>query len=126
MLSQPDGPFINLSKINYAKYSKRPNLAKVGNTAIILLLTQKIVRNDDIHPKQSSKCFIFYVAVFVFLLLQSLFEYIFHHENDVRNVSTVYKSESNIFYRLYLVTSSKCVEGSNTHANENSYNHRRL
>ena len=29
MLSQPDGPFINLSKINFAKYAKRPNLSKV-------------------------------------------------------------------------------------------------
>ncbi|XP_065068198.1 tetratricopeptide repeat protein 8-like isoform X2 [Rhopilema esculentum] len=43
MLSQPDGPFINLSKINFGKYAQRPNLAK------------------------------------------ALFEYIFHHENDVRN-----------------------------------------
>lgn len=43
MLSQPDGPFINLSKINFAKYVKRPNLSK------------------------------------------ALFEYIFLHENDVRN-----------------------------------------
>ena len=29
MLSQPDGPFINLSKINFAKYAQRSNLAKV-------------------------------------------------------------------------------------------------
>ena len=45
MLSTPDGPFINLSRLNMAKYAARPNLAK------------------------------------------ALFEYIFHHENDVRNVS---------------------------------------
>ena len=44
MLSTPDGPFINLARLNMAKYSARPNLAK------------------------------------------ALFEYIFHHENDVRNV----------------------------------------
>uniref|UniRef100_F6Y677 Tetratricopeptide repeat protein 8 n=2 Tax=Ciona intestinalis TaxID=7719 RepID=F6Y677_CIOIN len=43
MLSSPDGPFINVSRLNYSKYAARPNLAKV------------------------------------------LFEYIFHHENDVRN-----------------------------------------
>ncbi|ELT94078.1 hypothetical protein CAPTEDRAFT_163723 [Capitella teleta] len=43
MLSSPDGPFINLARLNMPKYSARPNLAK------------------------------------------SLFEYIFHHENDVRN-----------------------------------------
>ncbi len=47
MLSTPDGPFINLARLNMAKYAGRPNLAK------------------------------------------ALFEYIFHHENDVRNVSTV-------------------------------------
>lgn len=44
MLSTPDGPFINLARLNFAKYAARPNLAK------------------------------------------ALFEYIFHHENDVRNV----------------------------------------
>ncbi|XP_076816931.1 tetratricopeptide repeat protein 8-like [Clavelina lepadiformis] len=43
MLSHPDGPFINLQRLNYGKYAAKPNLAKV------------------------------------------LFEYIFHHENDVRN-----------------------------------------
>lgn len=48
MLSSPDGPFINLSRLNFSKYAARPNLAK------------------------------------------SLFEYIFHHENDVRNVSELY------------------------------------
>ena len=29
MLSQPDGPFINLSKLNFNKYAQRPNLSKV-------------------------------------------------------------------------------------------------
>ncbi|XP_050404993.1 tetratricopeptide repeat protein 8 [Patella vulgata] len=43
MLSTPDGPFINLARLNFSKYAARPNLAK------------------------------------------ALFEYIFHHENDVRN-----------------------------------------
>ncbi|XP_034317339.1 tetratricopeptide repeat protein 8 isoform X2 [Magallana gigas] len=43
MLSTPDGPFINLARLNFTKYAARPNLAK------------------------------------------ALFEYIFHHENDVRN-----------------------------------------
>ena len=46
MLSSPDGPFINLARLNMPKYAGRPNLAK------------------------------------------ALFEYIFHHENDVRNVSS--------------------------------------
>lgn len=45
MLSTPDGPFINLARLNFSKYAARPNLAK------------------------------------------ALFEYIFHHENDIRNVS---------------------------------------
>uniref|UniRef100_A0A8B9K0I7 Tetratricopeptide repeat domain 8 n=1 Tax=Astyanax mexicanus TaxID=7994 RepID=A0A8B9K0I7_ASTMX len=45
MLTNPDGPFINLSRLNLAKYSQKPNLSK------------------------------------------TLFEYIFHHENDVKNVS---------------------------------------
>lgn len=43
MLSTPDGPFINLARLNFSKYAARPNLAK------------------------------------------ALFEYIFHHENDIRN-----------------------------------------
>uniref|UniRef100_A0A671KUB7 Tetratricopeptide repeat protein 8-like n=1 Tax=Sinocyclocheilus anshuiensis TaxID=1608454 RepID=A0A671KUB7_9TELE len=29
MLTNPDGPFINLSRLNLAKYGKRPNLSKV-------------------------------------------------------------------------------------------------
>ncbi|XP_051240695.1 tetratricopeptide repeat protein 8 isoform X2 [Dicentrarchus labrax] len=45
MLTNPDGPFINLSRLNLAKYSQKPNLSR------------------------------------------TLFEFIFHHENDVKNVS---------------------------------------
>jgi len=44
MLSTPDGPFINLARLDMSKYAAKPTLAK------------------------------------------ALFEYIFHHENDVRNV----------------------------------------
>ncbi|KPP58962.1 tetratricopeptide repeat protein 8-like [Scleropages formosus] len=43
MLTNPDGPFINLSRLNLAKYAQKPNLSK------------------------------------------TLFEYIFHHENDIKN-----------------------------------------
>ncbi|KAG9481776.1 hypothetical protein GDO78_010805 [Eleutherodactylus coqui] len=43
MLTNPDGPFINLSRLNLSKYAQSPNLAK------------------------------------------TLCEYIFHHENDVKN-----------------------------------------
>ncbi|EDV29838.1 Tetratricopeptide repeat protein 8 [Trichoplax sp. H2] len=43
MLSQPDGPFINVARLNLSKYASRPNLSKV------------------------------------------LFEYLFHHENDIRS-----------------------------------------
>ena len=50
MLSTPDGPFINLGRLNFTKYASRQNLAK------------------------------------------ALFEYIFHHENDVRNVCTIWFS----------------------------------
>lgn len=49
MLSTPDGPFINLARLNMTKYAARPGLAK------------------------------------------ALFEYIFHHENDVRNVCCLTK-----------------------------------
>ena len=44
MLSTPDGPFINLARLDMSKYATKPTLAK------------------------------------------ALFEYIFHHENDIRNV----------------------------------------
>uniref|UniRef100_A0A8D0H055 Tetratricopeptide repeat domain 8 n=1 Tax=Sphenodon punctatus TaxID=8508 RepID=A0A8D0H055_SPHPU len=44
MLTNPDGPFINVSKLNLENYAQKPKLAK------------------------------------------ALFEYIFHHENDVKNV----------------------------------------
>jgi len=44
MLSSPDGPFINLARLDMSKYAAKPTLAK------------------------------------------ALFEYIFHHENDIRNV----------------------------------------
>jgi len=44
MLSTPDGPFINLARLDMTKYAAKPTLAK------------------------------------------ALFEYIFNHENDVRNV----------------------------------------
>ena len=32
MLSQPDGPFINIAKLNLSKYAQRQNLAKVWYT----------------------------------------------------------------------------------------------
>ena len=44
MLSTPDGPFINLARLDMSKYAAKPTLAK------------------------------------------ALFEYIFHHENNIRNV----------------------------------------
>ncbi|KAL2303932.1 hypothetical protein Nmel_009219, partial [Mimus melanotis] len=43
MLTNPEGPFINLSRLNLPKYAQKPKLAK------------------------------------------ALFEYIFHHENDIKN-----------------------------------------
>lgn len=45
MISEPGGPFIDVSKLNFGKYAGRPSLAK------------------------------------------PLFMYLFHHENDVKNVS---------------------------------------
>ena len=36
MLTEPDGPFIDISKLNVAKYASKPDLAKVHN----VLLTQ--------------------------------------------------------------------------------------
>ncbi len=44
MLSNPDGPFVNVSRLNFSKYAAQPALNK------------------------------------------PLFEYLFYHENDVRNV----------------------------------------
>ena len=49
MLSQRDGPFINMARLNIGKYSKRPNIAK------------------------------------------ALFEYIFYHENSIREYSKTTK-----------------------------------
>jgi len=48
MLSTPDGPFINLARLDMSKYAAKPTLAK------------------------------------------ALFEYIFHHENDIRNVRRMF------------------------------------
>lgn len=62
MLSNPDGPFINLARLDMSKYAAKPTLAK------------------------------------------ALFEYIFHHENDVRNVSEL--SFFIHFYKAALCTSS--------------------
>ena len=45
MLTEPNGPFIDVAKLNLARYASRPALAR------------------------------------------ALFEYLFHHENDVRSVS---------------------------------------
>ena len=45
MITEPGGPFIDVSKLNFMKYAGRPSLAK------------------------------------------PLFMYLFHHENDVKNVS---------------------------------------
>ena len=35
MLSQPDGPFINVAKLNLSKYAQRQNLAKVKGSLFI-------------------------------------------------------------------------------------------
>ena len=43
MINQPDGPFVDVSKINLSKYAQRPAIGR------------------------------------------ALFEYLFHHENDVRS-----------------------------------------
>ncbi|XP_069049261.1 tetratricopeptide repeat protein 8 isoform X1 [Lepisosteus oculatus] len=45
MLTSPEGPFLNMSRLNLSKYAQMPNLSK------------------------------------------SLFEYIFHHENDIKNAT---------------------------------------
>ena len=62
MLTEPGGPFVDVSKLNMSKYSQRPALAKVSKKTRTLL--------------SLSLC-----------LLQALFEYLFHHENNVRAVS---------------------------------------
>ena len=112
MLSQPDGPFINIAKLNLSKYAQRQNLAKVTEkitdyynyfiflycfeyfqlfvshrlifrilgAIFMVLLTQLICNNFC-----SNMC----LFLIQFFPVQVLFEYIFHHENDVRNVSRV-------------------------------------
>ena len=62
MLTEPGGPFVDVSKLNMSKYSQRPALANVSKKTRTLL--------------SLSLC-----------LLQALFEYLFHHENNVRAVS---------------------------------------
>lgn len=52
MLTEPSGPFIDVAKLNLARYATRPALAR------------------------------------------ALFEYLFHHENDVRSVSVPVDSET--------------------------------
>ncbi len=55
MLSQQDGPFINLARLNVGKYSKRPNIAK------------------------------------------ALFEYIFYHENSMREAMELASQVNKLF-----------------------------
>ncbi len=73
MLSQQDGPFINLARLNIGKYSKRPNVAK------------------------------------------ALFEYIFYHENSMREAMELASQVSVIsitqvlgFFFCLLVVFSAC------------------
>lgn len=73
MLTNPEGPFINLSRINLSKYSQKPSLSRVRQ--IICL------------PSLSDNYFLFHIYYDLHFYLQTLFEYIFHHENDVKNVS---------------------------------------
>ncbi|MBN3271131.1 TTC8 protein, partial [Polyodon spathula] len=70
MLTHPDGPFINLSRLNLAKYAQKPNLSK------------------------------------------ALFEYIFHHENDVKNPSCLFGVTlfKNNFAIIAFNTFYKCVQ----------------
>nr|XP_051682146.1 tetratricopeptide repeat protein 8 isoform X5 [Oryctolagus cuniculus] len=58
MLTSPDGPFINLSRLNLTKYSQKPKLAK------------------------------------------ALFEYIFHHENDVK---TIHLEDVALCFGIYIM-----------------------
>ncbi|KAM8913234.1 tetratricopeptide repeat protein 8 isoform 1-T1 [Spinachia spinachia] len=62
MLTNPEGPYINLSRLNLAKYSQKPQLSR------------------------------------------TLFEYIFHHENDVKNVSY----EENINRKMCFFSIDNC------------------
>lgn len=72
MLTNPEGPFINLSRLNLAKYSQKPSLSRVRRSTFL----QHFIR-----------MFFSYQSNDQHFLLQTLFEYIFHHENDVKNVS---------------------------------------
>lgn len=59
MLSEPDGPFINPSQLNLAKYADRPGLNKV------------------------------------------LFDYLFYHENDIKNSLELAALATQVFF-LYM------------------------
>jgi len=63
MLSTPDGPFINLARLDMSKYAAKPSLAK------------------------------------------ALFEYIFHHENDIRNVRLWFSLQCLRFFYSFMFSS---------------------
>lgn len=74
MLTEPGGPFIDVSKINLAKYAERPVLAKVRLTRCLLCMciVQCLLRTCS--PVLSYKV---------------LFDYLFYHESNIRSVSKV-------------------------------------
>uniref|UniRef100_A0A8C1B8Z1 Uncharacterized protein n=1 Tax=Cyprinus carpio carpio TaxID=630221 RepID=A0A8C1B8Z1_CYPCA len=55
MLTNPDGPFINLSRLNLAKYAKRPNLSKALDLAA--LATEHAQFKDWWWKVQLGKCY---------------------------------------------------------------------
>ena len=58
MLSTPDGPFINLARLNFAKYAARPNLAKVSYQSVLFIHSnrwQNVVENVAMCVKGDSK-----------------------------------------------------------------------
>lgn len=61
MLSQPDGPFINVAKLNLAKYAQRQNLAKVK----VLFKMNNAVMTVGNFLDSNAKCiFIFFLVPF--------------------------------------------------------------
>lgn len=104
MLTEPGGPFIDISKLNLTKYAQRPPLAKVRDEAV-----KDGYKNGEEGEKERKRergegggrgregrgggrgrerreermLHISFLAP-----LQALFEYLFHHENNVRAVST--------------------------------------
>ena len=80
MLTEPGGPFIDISKLNLSSYAQKPALAKVSQYEQLL-----IIRWNWLLWLLNKLYLVYYFRFFIFL--KALFEYLFHHESSIRSVS---------------------------------------